>query len=201
MFAYLEGKVIFNDQNKFIILIDSGLGFEIFSCAKPSLKETVKWFLTHIHKELGEELYGFETYKEKKCFDLLLRVKGVGPKLAFSLLNKLGHEGVVQAILLQDKNILRNVSGVGQKTSELILLELKNKIREYFDDSLSDVEVKLSHQPQSLSSVILLREAIAAFESLGKKSDVITPLAQKLINENHYNSADGLVKDILKQLR
>ena len=104
MIACLKGELISQDEGKVIIQTSNGIGYEVyFSKTYNNSNHKVTLYTSHIIRENSEELYGFETLAERKLFHLLVSVKGVGPKSAFSLINNLGPDSVVNAIKYEDK--------------------------------------------------------------------------------------------------
>ncbi len=144
MISFLAG-IIKQKNEKSATLLVGGVGYEIFLSQlvleKIKVGET-KEFFTHLQvREDAMELYGFETAEEKKFFELLISVSGVGPKSAMAVLAVAKLSEIKKAILRGDPSLLRKVSGIGQKTSERIVVELKNKLDEF---SLGDEKINLS---------------------------------------------------------
>ncbi len=132
MFAFLSGKILSLDGIQASILIDGiGLGVEFY--ASPSLIATIRiWekseiYVHHHITEVGETLFGFVDLAEKKLFRELLRVNGVGGKTALSLLG-LGSVELLRAIQLEDDKVLASVPGIGKKTAQKIIVDLKGSI-------------------------------------------------------------------------
>jgi Holliday junction DNA helicase RuvA len=123
--AGLEGSVALVDC--------AGVGYEVsvpdhVAMALPREGEPVTLLVRQIVREEGSSLYGFLLPFQRRMFDLLLEVKGCGPKVAMSLLGQLGEDAVATAILSQDAKMLARASGVGARLAERILLELKDKV-------------------------------------------------------------------------
>lgn len=123
--AGLEGSVALVDC--------AGVGYEVsvpdhVAMALPREGESVTLLVRQIVREDGSSLYGFLVPFQRRMFDLLLEVKGCGPKVAMALLGQLGENAVASAILSQDAKMLARASGVGARLAERILLELKGKV-------------------------------------------------------------------------
>jgi holliday junction DNA helicase RuvA len=133
MISYLKGTILFKDK-KSITLDVSGIGYRIFVrefLLEHAQKEEQKEFFTFLYvREDILDLYGFETLEEKDFFELLISISGVGPKSALQTLSIAKVKEIKQAILRGDPTLLKKVSGIGNKTAERIVLELKNKIDE-----------------------------------------------------------------------
>jgi len=129
MIALLSGCVThkFDDH---VILDVNGVGYEIFL---PSLKIVkipsnipLKLFIhTHVRED-SFDLFGFETLEEKQLFKILIGISGVGPRLALTILNTMDVSALVNAIIMGNSTLLTRIPGIGNKTAERIVLELKN---------------------------------------------------------------------------
>lgn len=131
MIAFLEGKVELKTA-KFAVLNVNGIGYKVFvsdSILRKLKQESEARFFVYSHlRENLSELYGFETFDALELFELLLSVNGVGPKAALSIMMLSSAETLKQAIASGEKTLLTKVSGIGQRTAERIILELKNKV-------------------------------------------------------------------------
>lgn len=131
MIAHLRG-IIHSKNTHHIILDVKGVGYQIFLSLNtfyelpPEGMEAALFIHTHLRED-QLSLYGFLTQEEKDLFEKLLRVSGVGPKLAITLLSGLSVHEIVQAIHLQEAARLRSIPGIGEKVSQKIILELKGK--------------------------------------------------------------------------
>ncbi|MBI2465909.1 MAG: Holliday junction branch migration protein RuvA [Candidatus Sungbacteria bacterium] len=131
MIGYLEGELI-KKYDRRCILKCGQLGYRIFmaSGALSKLQEnvdTVKVF-THPHvREDAQELYGFLNPEELELFEMLITVSGVGPKSALAIMDEVPFEMLVASITRGEEGVLRKVSGVGQKTAQKIIIDLKTK--------------------------------------------------------------------------
>ena len=132
MYHYLTGKIA--EKTPVAVILDvNGIGYEVrvslstFS-SLPALGQTVKLFTHFVVREDAQLLYGFATEEEREAFKLLISISGIGPKLAITLLSGVTLPELKHAI--QEKNIpvLTAISGIGQKTAELVIIELKDKI-------------------------------------------------------------------------
>ncbi|MFH1801095.1 MAG: Holliday junction branch migration protein RuvA [Candidatus Omnitrophota bacterium] len=132
MYHYLNGKITEKTPTAAILDVN-GIGYEVrvslstFSDL-PGLGETVKLFTHFVVREDAQLLYGFATEEEREAFRLLISISGIGPKLAITLLSGVTLPELKRAI--QEKNIpvLTAISGIGQKTAERVIIELKDKI-------------------------------------------------------------------------
>jgi holliday junction DNA helicase RuvA len=133
MIGRLRGEVV--ELGGGLAVVDvGGIGYEV-SVPESVLLELavgthVNLHIRQIFREDGVSLYGFSEPFQRRLFDLLLSVKGCGPKVALSLLAQVGADAVASAILAQDARSLSRASGVGAKLAERISLELRDKIQE-----------------------------------------------------------------------
>lgn len=163
-----------------LVLIDcNGVGYECEVPMStfynlPAVGERVAMLTHFVVREDAQLLYGFGSHQERATFRQLLKVNGIGAKSALSILSGLSIDELVQAVALQETTMLTRVPGVGKKTAERLLLELKDKF------TIDGVAAMNSNQPKSASSDVLNallalgyndREAVAAVKQL--PSDVM----------------------------
>ncbi len=138
MISYLKGTVL-TKKTKYLILLVDNIGYQIFTNEKTlnSLKEDdeASLYIHHHVTENSQELYGFTALPELELFKNLISISGVGPKSAINVLATSSVEDVIQAILAEDPALLKTVSGIGTKTAERIVVELKSKIGSLYKES------------------------------------------------------------------
>lgn len=134
MIAHIEGTIIYK-TDKFIIIDVMGIGYKVFitidtlaSCKEG--EQTTLWTYMVV-RETVLDLYGFITNDEMSFFELLLNVSGIGPKSALGILSLTPIDTLKKAIATSDKSYLNKVSGIGKKTAEKIILELRDKLQAY----------------------------------------------------------------------
>jgi Holliday junction DNA helicase RuvA len=150
MIASIEGQVAATGKD-YVILSTGGIGYKIF-VPFPTLERVQGEAQAFLHtalivREDALTLYGFATTTERELFDHLLSVNGVGPKLALSILSTMSYESLKSAVIGERADILARVPGIGKKTAQKILIELKDKLKlgqevgplAAFDDLNSDV--------------------------------------------------------------
>ncbi|MDZ7798768.1 MAG: Holliday junction branch migration protein RuvA [Patescibacteria group bacterium] len=131
MIAYLRGKVKYKND-RYLILDVAGVGYQVYvtNAALEKIKsedELELYTFTYIRED-AHDLYGFLNYDEKEFFEQLIGISKVGPKGALGILNVASLDTIKKAIIHGDPDILTKVSGVGKKTAERVVMELKNKI-------------------------------------------------------------------------
>ena len=132
MFSYIVGTIEYKGDN-LLILDNNNIGYELTISnntlmSLPNLGESIK-IHTYVHfKEDGISIYGFENLDEKEMFLKLINISGVGPKAAISILSGLTPSALSIAIIKQDDKSIASIKGIGKKTAERIVLELKDKV-------------------------------------------------------------------------
>lgn len=131
MIAYLKGKIIAKTNN-YIILEAGSVGYQVFAgenfLATLTKGHETEIYIHHRVREEASDLYGFADLEELELFELLLSVSGVGPKSALAVISLASSHDIKEAIIRGDANLLTKVSGIGKKTAERLVLELKNKV-------------------------------------------------------------------------
>lgn len=204
MIGYLSGTVVYSDTSKSIILTAQGVGYEVHTATPTVPNKDTALFISHIIKENGQDLYGFESAEEKKFFEMLLDVNGIGPKSAFSLITHLGVNQLITAITFENSDVLKSAPGVGKKSAEQIVLSLKDKVTK-LEIGLAVVEKPVKSgakkSPAATHDANLVKETLAACQGLGFKDQDILPMIQKHLQESGPKRPEDLVKVILKELR
>lgn len=145
MIAYLKGKVI-NETDKSIILLVDNIGYEVFLpnkfLTKIKKKQELDLYIYHKQKEDAQELYGFESLKERDFFLKLISISGVGPKSALNVMSIANVQDLKEAIVSGDADIFKKVSGIGSKTAERIIVDLKSKFGSLSASSVNNKDLK-----------------------------------------------------------
>lgn len=130
MISYIKGKIL-EKGNSYIILENGGIGYKVFvtpEALDSKIGDIVDFYIYHKVSEDGQSLFGLPNFSTLQFFELLITVSGVGPKVALAILSAAHADSIKQAIANQDSAIFTRISGVGLKTAEKIILELKNKV-------------------------------------------------------------------------
>lgn len=197
MIAFLKGKVHSKSPGQLILDVrDVGYQLEISNQTfddLPSEGEVLKLLVHHHITDNDQRLFGFLSKNEKDLFELLITVKGVGPKLGLTILSGLPAQEITGAIVQKDKTALSQIKGIGKKTAERMILELKDKMSEMVDATYS--------QNSSALSGNLKGEAVSALQSLGfRKRDSEQAVSTVANNSNDNDNVQDLVKRALSQL-
>ena len=194
MIGSLNGLIISKKPSE-VLLEVNGIGYEVYvplstSFKLPSVDQTVQ-LLTHlIVREDQHTLYGFITEDERKLFRALIKISGVGPKLALTILSGINVEGFIRSVQMQDVDTLIHLPGIGKKTAERLLVEMKDKVGQMGDIAQNDaIESK---------DLRIIKEAHNALTSLGYKSVE----ARKILDGIDSNglTVEALLKQALQSL-
>ncbi len=141
MISYLKGNIIYKN-NSYLILDVSGVGYGVYLSEKllqeAKINTEEAFYIYQQVREDASDLYGFRAAADLELFEMLLSVSGVGPKSALGVLSVATSQEVIQSIARGDSMLLTKVSGIGQKTAERLVLELKNKITKLGGKSLGE---------------------------------------------------------------
>ncbi len=193
MIAILRGTLASKSTDRIIIDVrDVGYEVEISSQTfeqLPPEDEELKLLIYHHITDNGQRLFGFFTGDEKQLFELLITVKNVGPKLGLTILSGLPANQIIDAIMQADKTALTQISGVGKKTAQRIILELTDKM----DDSI--FASKNGAKDLVISNDVKV-EAVSALVGLGIRKKE----AQKAVHAAGQElSSDGSVEMLVKK--
>ena len=176
MIASIQGNVI-HKSDDFIVLSINGLGFQIYTThevrEKIKIGETIFLYIQLIVREDSLTLFGFERELEKKYFNLLNGVSGIGPKLALAIISTLTIDAINHAVSSEQSEFFARVPGVGKKTAQKIVIHLQGKIgiEGHIGDALHefiDVDLEVLDALTSLGYSVI--EAQAALQSIPKNS-------------------------------
>ena len=196
MFYHLAGIV--SDININLAVIDcGGVGYAVNTTVNTlsglKLNEKAKLYISEYIKEDSFDLYGFATLSEKRCFDMLLTVSGIGPKAAQAILSAATPEGLAIAIMNGDEKAITVAQGVGKKIAQRVILELKDKVSKEMGSS--SVELPVIHSPADGDS---RNEAVAALMVLGYSTPEINSALKGM--DISGISTEQIVKIALKNL-
>jgi len=134
LISWIKGEIIdtWLKNKKFYVLLNcNGLGYEIqgLDSLKNYLeKESITLWIKQIKREDSDFLFGFKKREERDFFSDLIQIKGIGPQIGMSLLNKHNYNEIIDSIKNQNKTFFSNIPGIGQKMTERIIFELNNKL-------------------------------------------------------------------------
>ncbi|MGN0929849.1 MAG: Holliday junction branch migration protein RuvA [Alphaproteobacteria bacterium] len=197
MIAKLKGIIdtIFDTH---IIIDVAGVGYGVIVSQRTisSLKigETKTLFIETIVREDSITLYGFTTQTEQEFFNLLTTVQGIGPKASLSILSALTPNQISTAILSGDSKSFASANGIGKKTAERIIAELKDKITKV------NINMELSEITKTAKPNTIAEDAISALSNLGFTRSQSFETVMKIINKNPNIDMNELIKLALKEI-
>lgn len=191
MIGHLNGKIISIKPTQ-ILLDVNGVGYRvnisINTFEKISDQEKVSLYIFTSVKEDSISLFGFFTESEKEMFELLISISGIGPKLALSILSGITIENLKDAIQSANVGRITSIPGVGKKTAERLILELKSKT-----DSITV-------EGGSVTASSITSEAIAALLTLGYNVKTAEKVVRDVLDEKPDSSIEELIKNALAKL-
>ncbi|MBU6426627.1 Holliday junction branch migration protein RuvA [Patescibacteria group bacterium] len=174
MIATIKGKITELGSRSVIVDV-GGIGYRIFVTddAIHSIRLNSEVFLwTHLAvREDAQDLYGFMTKKERDFFELLITVSGIGPKTALNILSLISSDTLASAIRTSSSAHLVKVSGIGRKTAEKIILELKDRLGVFTDDGNGNLSADMSSDADALEALKALGYDFAEAREALKKID------------------------------
>jgi len=180
----IEGKIEHKEPTR-VHINTNGVIYEVFisiNCSSALISDDTKLYITQIIKEDSSNLYGFLDKNEKKLFDTVIKINGVGPKVALAICSTFTPDGFANIVLNNDVTMLKRVPGIGLKGASRILVELSGFVVDTSDGA-------------NLSSSA--SDAILALESLGFKKDQINKALKSCV----ASDTAGLVKEALRKLQ
>jgi holliday junction DNA helicase RuvA len=195
MISFLKGRLVQKDPTHVVVDVN-GVGYHLNISLQTfsEIKEQENTFL-HTHLSIREDahvLFGFSTESEKKLFQQLISVNGVGPSTAIVMLSYLSSEELKAAIVQEDTTTLQRIKGIGGKTAQRVIIELKDKLRKDLAEDASAAITGIKHNT-------LRNEALSALITLGiTKSAAEKSVDTVLKKSGNTVTLEDLVKQALK---
>ena len=194
MIGYITGKVISKKPTRSLIDVN-GIGYLVNTSINTFEKISDEGEVISLHtylsvKEDSLTLFGFYTIAEKELFEILIGVNGVGPKLAQTILSGINAGEFKDAILNNNISRLVAIPGIGKKTAERMMIELRDKV-----EKVSDSDSTLSS-----STFTVKDDAVAALIGLGYNQKISDKAIRSLLESNSTLSLEDLIKESLKNL-
>jgi Holliday junction DNA helicase RuvA len=188
VYEYFLGQIT-DVTPAFVVIEVAGIGYKVLT-ANPYRYEVgataVKMFIHQAVSDNGMSLFGFYDADEKALFEKLLNVSGIGPKSALAILANNDHSGLIQAINQGNATYLTSFPGVGKKTAQQIVLDLKDKLK----DLNVDVTGQTALSVEAPVADGALADALAALEALGYSARDVKRITSKLTTFATANAAD-----------
>ena len=202
MYEYIKGEFIGINKD-YVIIENNGIGYKIFTsgntiASMPKVSEEVKLYLEQIVRQDFIGLYGFGSKDELRMFNLLLSINGVGAKAALSLLSISTVLNLKYAIIVGDEKHITRAPGIGKKTAQRIILELKDKLKKEDMSSISSSE----EMDMGMLEVIAgyeanIEEAMEALIALGYTDKEAKKVLEKV---DRKDTIENIIKESLKLL-
>lgn len=197
MFYHIEGKV--TDVEPTLVVIDCGgvgyaLNASLNTISRVSLGERAKLYVSEAIGESNFDLYGFYSKEEKRCFEMLTSVSGIGPKAALSILSYNTPDDLALAIINGNDKALTVAPGVGKKIAQRVILELKDKVSKGLG---STSEIKLPAVSASAQGGVM-NDVMTALAVLGYSGSDVAPALKSLDTDGM--TAEQIIKAVLKQM-
>ena len=188
MIAHIQGKLVEKTPTE-VVIECHGVGYEIHislhTYSQITDSEHVKLYTFLQIKEDAHSLFGFADKKERELFKLLISVSGIGASTARTMLSSLNPEQIIQAIASNDVGTVQSIKGIGLKTAQRVILDLKDKVLKiYAIEEISGGSYNTNKE-----------EALSALEVLG----YIRKNAEKVVEKIIVNSPNATVEELIKQ--
>jgi len=193
MITHIQGKLV--EKTPTDVVIDcGGVGYNInislhtFSLLPKT--DFIKLFTHLIVKEDSHTLYGFVEKSEREIFKMLLSVSGIGAAIARTMLSSLEPKQIIQALASGDVGTIQSIKGIGGKTAQRAILDLKDKVLKIYD--LDEISISQSNTNRD--------EALSALEVLGFVRKASEKIVDKVLNEYPDATVEAIIKQALKNL-
>lgn len=193
MITHIQGKLV--EKNPTDVVIDcNGVGYllniSLHTYSQIPNQEHLKLY-THLQiKEDSHTLYGFSSLGERQIFRLLISVSGIGTSTARTMLSSLTPKQVREAIATEDVALIQSIKGIGLKTAQRVVIELKDKVLKAYD-----IEEGITFQNNTNKD-----EALSALEVLGFTKKQSERVVDKIVSSNQEASVEAIIKEALKKL-
>jgi holliday junction DNA helicase RuvA len=193
MIAHIQGRLV--EKTPTDVVIDcNGVGYQLhISLHTYSLipdSENIKLFTFLQIKEDAHTLFGFVEKSEREIFKLLLSVSGIGANIARTMLSSMEPKQILQAIASADVVTIQSIKGIGSKTAQRVILDLKEKVLKVYD--LDEVSMSLNNTNKD--------EALSALEVLGFNKKLAERVVDKIVKETPDATIESIIKQALKNL-
>ena len=201
MLYYLIGTVSEIVQNS-IILEVGGIGFQVNTSLQTiSDVKTGSQVKLYISESIGEnnyDLYGFSEQREKRFFELLISISGVGPKAAISVLSVMNTDELVHAVMTDDIKALTAAPGIGKKIAQRILLELRDKLGAELPNLASSISDSVKQPGKLPSENQAIFDAMAGLSVLGYSSAEVSAIIRR--SDWTGMTAEQIIREVLKNM-
>jgi Holliday junction DNA helicase RuvA len=193
MITYVKGRLVEKAPTS-VVIECNGIGYliniSLNTFSQIPDNENLKLY-THLQiKEDSHTLYGFHTIKEREIFRLLISVSGIGSSIARTMLSSISPDQIIEAISRENVSLIQSVKGIGSKTAQRVIIDLRDKILKVYDLDEGFASSNNTNKEEALSALEVL--------GINKKSSV--KLVNKIVLENPDISAESIIKETLNKL-
>lgn len=183
MYAYVRGKLAMASPLS-VVIETGGMGYRILIPASvysqlPSIGEELLLHTSYVVREQSQALYGFYSEQERELFEVLMGVSGIGPKTALSLVGHIPTYNLFEAISNSDIKTICKVPGIGRKSAERLIIEIRDKLPALFALQPADSLVPMEADPRTL----LIKDAMSALINLGYNQALAQKAVKKTLEE------------------
>jgi Holliday junction DNA helicase RuvA len=193
MIDYIKGEIT-QITPTFLTMETGGIGYliniSITTFSKLEAKKEFKILIHEIIREDSHQLFGFADYEERDIFRLLISVTGVGANTARMMLSSLNPAEIEKAILGSDANLLKSIKGIGLKTAQRIIIDLKDKLGKHAG----------SDEIFAFADNTKREEALSALVMLGFAKNAVSKVLDKIVREEKNLTVEDMIKRALKNL-
>ena len=227
MISWLQGKLKSKDKSTLLIEV-SGVGYEVqisllTYCRLPDCGTQMELYTHFIVREDEQALYGFTDLKERALFRILLKVNGVGPKLALAILSNIDPDTLVMMVKGNDRHRLMKTPGIGKKTAERLVIELSDRLKDWQYEELlgnvqnsqgtqsnaevtadSDAHIKANASSSNTASLrpvsmaAMTRDAVSALIGLGYSPQEASRAVSEVMSDSSHQEVEQIVRLALR---
>jgi len=195
MYDSISGKCV-AIKEEFLTILANGIGFKIFApkaCLRDFslLGKESTFFVSFVIRENLQALYGFQQEGERDLFEVLLDISGIGPKTALNVLSHLSIDELSNALVKKEATLLSRVPGIGKKTAERLLVELKDKWQE-----ISKLAPRATTNKLPFSY-----DAISALINLGYNREIASKAVEKALEKHETQDLSELITHSLREMK
>ncbi|MEA3476004.1 MAG: Holliday junction branch migration protein RuvA [Candidatus Cloacimonadota bacterium] len=197
MYDFITG-IIKEKKTTSVVIKNNGLGYAVNIPISTydqigAIGDSCKLFLHLYVRENDLRLFGFYTAEEREIFESLIKVSNIGPKIAISILSGISVKSLIEAVAKQDIELLSSVPGIGKKSSQRIIIELKDSFERLIEEEVIGTEATKEERA-------IITDAENALISLGYNKISVKREIQKFLSKNKPTSSGEIVKTIIRQL-
>jgi len=200
MIGQIRG-IILEKQPPQLVVDVQGIGYEIDAPMStfyqlPDVGQEIKLFTHFVVREDAHSLYGFYSREERLLFKALLKVNGVGPRLALTILSSTSPEEFVRCVLSNDTVSLVRLPGIGKKTAERLVIEMRDRLSDWHKSEHAEGATLIKHEKNTRHST--LQDAISALVSLGYKQQEANRTVTKI--DDGAATSEELIRRALREM-